>query len=36
MANFEHEEKMHYEKHQLSKREYTVINDDPIQELELY
>lgn len=34
--NFEHEEKMHYEKHQLSKGEYTMINDDPIQKLELY
>jgi len=34
--NFEHEEKMHYEKHQLSKGEYTMIHDDPIQKLELY
>jgi hypothetical protein len=34
--NFEHEEKMQYEKHQLSKGEYTMINDDPNQELELY
>jgi len=34
--NFEHEKRMHYEGHQLSMGAYTVISDDPNQDLELY
>lgn len=34
--NFEHKEKVHYEIHQLFVGSYTVFNDDPKQDLELY
>jgi hypothetical protein len=34
--NFEHEERIQYESHQLLIRSYIVINDDPNQTLELY
>ncbi len=34
--NFEHEEKMHYETHQLFVKSYIVFNDDPNRNLELY
>jgi hypothetical protein len=34
--NFEPEKRMHYERHQLSMGAYTIINDDPNQDLELY
>jgi hypothetical protein len=34
--NFEHEEKVHYETHQLFVGSYIVLNDDPNQDLELY
>jgi hypothetical protein len=34
--NFEHEKRMHYERHQLSMGAYTIINDDPNQDLKFY
>lgn len=34
--NFEHDEKIQYESHQLFARSYVIINDDPDQEFELY
>jgi hypothetical protein len=34
--NFEHEKKMRYERQQLSMGAYTVINDEPNQDLKLY
>jgi hypothetical protein len=34
--NFEHDDKVQYESHQLSIEMYIVVNDDPSQDLKLF